>query len=45
VENINAKVNEKLIGTFKGTEEERKIKVDGNTGKCDILEELFEIIY
>jgi hypothetical protein len=45
VENINAKVNAKLIGTFKGTEEERKIKVDGNTGKCDILEELFEIIY
>jgi acetyl esterase/lipase len=31
-ENMHAKINEKLIGTFKGTEEERKIKVDDTTG-------------
>ncbi len=36
-ENIFMKVNEKLIGTFKGTEEERQIKVDENTGKIQIL--------
>ncbi|CAF1140665.1 unnamed protein product [Rotaria magnacalcarata] len=30
-ENVHAKINEKLIGTFKGTEEERKIKVDEDT--------------
>ncbi|CAF3664314.1 unnamed protein product [Rotaria sordida] len=29
-ENVHAKVNEKLIGTFKGIEEERKIKIDEN---------------
>jgi hypothetical protein len=31
-ENIHQKANEKFIGTFKGTEEERKVKVDENTG-------------
>jgi len=30
-ENLYQKANEKLIGTFKGTEEERKVKVDENT--------------
>ena len=42
-ENVHVKINEKLIGTFKGTEEERKVKVDENTGKLDILNELIEI--
>ena len=32
-ENISSKANQKLIGTFKGIEEERKVKVDVNTGK------------
>jgi hypothetical protein len=27
------KINAEFIGTFKGTEDERKIKVDENTGK------------
>lgn len=31
-ETVHAKINEKLIGTFKGTQEERNIKVDENTG-------------
>jgi hypothetical protein len=31
-ENIHGKINEKLVGTFKGIEEERFIKVDANTG-------------
>jgi len=35
-ENISAKINEKLIGTFQGTEEERKIKVDETTGNISI---------
>jgi hypothetical protein len=35
-ENISLKANEKLIGTFKGIEEERKIKVDENTGKTEL---------
>jgi len=30
-ENVHAKVNEKFLGTFKGTEEERKIKIDETT--------------
>ena len=34
--NICLKANEKLIGTFKGIEEERKIKVDENTGKTKL---------
>ncbi|CAF4060227.1 unnamed protein product, partial [Rotaria sp. Silwood1] len=29
--NVHVKVNEKLIGTFKGIEEEQKIKIDENT--------------
>ena len=33
---VNLKANEKLIGTFKGIEEERKIKVDENTGKPEL---------
>lgn len=32
-ENIHAKGNEKLIGTFKGTEEERTLKIDDTTGR------------
>ena len=32
-ENVHAKINEKFIGQFKGTEEERKVKVDETTGK------------
>ncbi len=32
-ENVHAKGNEKYLGTFKGTEEERNIKIDENTGK------------
>lgn len=39
-ENIHAKANEKLFGTFKGTEEERKIKVDENTGKISFRNKL-----
>ncbi len=35
-ENMHAKINEKLIGTFQGTEEERKIKVDETTGNIFI---------
>ncbi len=35
-ENVSAKINEKLIGTFKGTEEEKLIKVDENTGNLCI---------
>lgn len=31
--NIHEKANEKLIGTFKGKEEERTLTVDENTGK------------
>ncbi len=31
-EDLHQKANEKLIGTFKGIEEERKVKVDDNTG-------------
>lgn len=31
-ENIHAKVNESFIGTFKGTEEERQVKLDETTG-------------
>ncbi len=42
-ENVHAKGNEKLIGTFKGTEEERKIKIDETTGKIQILKKLIEI--
>ncbi|UJR31672.1 hypothetical protein I4U23_019153 [Adineta vaga] len=30
-ENVHSKINEKLIGTFKGIEEERQIKIDDNT--------------
>jgi hypothetical protein len=33
---VSLKANEKLIGTFKGIEEERKIKVDENTGKAEL---------
>jgi hypothetical protein len=32
-ENVHAKGNEKFLGTFKGTEEERNIKIDETTGK------------
>jgi hypothetical protein len=35
-ENMHAKINEKLIGTFQGTEEERKIKIDEITGNISI---------
>ena len=31
-ENIHAKVNESLIGTFNGTEEERQVKIHETTG-------------
>jgi hypothetical protein len=31
-ENGHGKMNEKLVGTFKGIEEERYIKVDASTG-------------
>ena len=37
-EGIHAKANEKLLQTFKGTEEERKVKIDDTTGR-----EYFEI--
>jgi hypothetical protein len=30
---IHNKVNEKLIGTFKGKEEEKKVTINGNTGR------------
>ncbi len=36
-ENVSAKINEKLIGTFKGTEEERQVKIDETTGNISIL--------
>jgi hypothetical protein len=39
-ENMHAKINENLIGTFQGTEEERKIKVDDNTGNISISNKL-----
>ena len=29
---VHAKINEKLIGTFKGTEEERLVKISDDTG-------------
>ncbi len=32
-ENVHAKGNEKFLGTFKGKEEERNIKIDETTGK------------
>lgn len=32
-ENVHEKVNEKLIGTFKGTEQEKFVKVNDETGK------------
>ncbi len=35
-ENVSAKINEKLIGTFQGTEEEKLIKMDENTGNLCI---------
>lgn len=31
-ENVHEKINGKFLGTFKGKEEERKLKVDENTG-------------
>jgi hypothetical protein len=37
---LHEKVNEKLIGTFKGKEEEKKVKIYGNTGK--ILNKFFK---
>ena len=30
---LHNKVNEKLIGTFKGKEEEKKVTINGNTGR------------
>ena len=38
-ENIHRKANEKLIGTFKGKEEERTLTVDENTGKTKVISE------
>ena len=38
-ENVHGKINETLIGTFKGIEEERQMKIDENTGKVEILYE------
>ncbi len=35
-ENMHAKINEKLIGTFHGREQERKIKIDDTTGNISI---------
>jgi hypothetical protein len=35
-ENINEKVNQKFIGTFQGTEEERQVKIDETTGIISI---------
>ena len=32
-ENIHGKINEKFLAAFKGTEEDRKVKIDENTGK------------
>jgi acetyl esterase/lipase len=32
-EGLHEKINEKLIGTFKGKEEEKEVKINGNTGK------------
>jgi hypothetical protein len=32
-EALHEKVNEKLIGTFKGKEEEKKVKINENTGR------------
>jgi hypothetical protein len=32
-ENTHAKINENLIGTFQGIEEERTVKVDDETGR------------
>jgi hypothetical protein len=36
-ENVHEKINEKFISTFKGTQEERQIKIDENTGNIEIL--------
>lgn len=36
-ENVHAKINEKHLGTFKGTEEERNIKIDETTGRSQEL--------
>ncbi len=42
-ENIHMKINEKLSATFKGTEEERQIKVDETTGKIQNLDRFLTI--
>jgi hypothetical protein len=39
-EDVHAKINEKFLGTFKGTEEERKLKVDETTGKIQFLNKM-----
>ena len=35
-EALHKKINEKLIGTFKGQEIEKKVKITGNTGRSQI---------
>jgi hypothetical protein len=35
-EALHEKVNAKLIGTFKGKEEEKKVIINGNTGRIYI---------
>ena len=32
-ENIHLKINEQLLGTFQGTQEERTVKVNDGTGR------------
>ena len=34
-ENIHVKINEQLLGTFQGTQEERTVKVSDGTGRID----------
>ena len=34
-ENIHVKINEQLLGTFQGTQEERTVKVNDGTGRID----------
>lgn len=39
-ENVHEKVNEKFIGQFKGTEEERQVKIDEITGNNLIINQI-----
>ncbi len=43
-EALQKKINEKLIGSFKGKEEEKNVRIDGNTGTIEnrFLEKLID---